>query len=123
MKRINFNLAERPAPFSLFRLGSPLLLALVQLYSAVAAVKTWDGSSSGDWAVGANWSGNAAPIAGDALVGVTRTLMSNTLPAGLLLSNLTFRGSNYVLIGNSILLSSGISCEQKSSACFPATRC
>jgi autotransporter-associated beta strand protein len=115
MKRINFNLAERPAPFSLFRLGSPLLLALVQLYSAVAAVKTWDGSSSGDWAVGANWSGNAAPIAGDALVGVTRTLMSNTLPAGLLLSNLTFRGSNYVLIGNSILLSSGISCEQKSN--------
>src|SRR5689334_6914196 len=29
-----------------------------------AATKTWDGSSSGAWGTGANWSGNTAPVSG-----------------------------------------------------------
>jgi len=32
---------------------------------ALAATRTWDGSTSTDWATGSNWSGDAVPAAGD----------------------------------------------------------
>jgi len=32
---------------------------------ALAATRTWDGSTRTDWATGSNWSGDAVPAAGD----------------------------------------------------------
>jgi hypothetical protein len=49
-----------------------LLLAILSLglplWSGLAAVKTWNGLGSGNWATGGNWSDGLAPEAGDDLV-------------------------------------------------------
>src|SRR5436190_1386394 len=51
---------------------TPLILILTMILSVqhpgAAATKTWDGSSSGNWATAANWSGSTLPVAGDDLV-------------------------------------------------------
>src|SRR5947207_77325 len=76
-----------------------------------AGIKTWDGSSSGNWATAANWTGGVAPATGDDLVfpaGVTRLIVTNNI-ASLTLRSLTFTGSNYVVRGVGITLTNGIS--------------
>src|SRR6267378_531194 len=89
---------------------------------AAGATKTWDGSSSGLWSIGANWSGGTRPQNGDELhfpQGVARRTMTNDI-ANLSVTFLWFlddNSTNYVLRGNSLTLGSGstaagIQCDQ-----------
>jgi autotransporter-associated beta strand protein len=78
---------------------------------ADAATRTWDaGGANANWTTAANWQGDAAPAAGDALVfpaGVVEIPTTNDFPDGTEFSSLTF-GKSYVLDGNRILLADGI---------------
>src|SRR5262245_45984641 len=58
------------------------LLCLLMLPSRAATIKTWDGSSSGLWSDGANWSGGTSPQNGDQLrfpQGTSHRTMTNNL--------------------------------------------
>jgi autotransporter-associated beta strand protein len=75
-----------------------------------AAVKTWSGEVSGDWINGSNWLGGEAPVDGDDLVfpsAAARFISTNDFPL-LQPRSLTFDGSNYVLHGNAMVLTHGI---------------
>ena len=81
---------------------------------ACAAFKQWSGSSSGNWNTAGNWTNNAVPVNGDDLVfpaNATRFTITNNL-AGLKLRSIIFSGSNYVLRGNFVTLSNGITANQ-----------
>lgn len=81
------------------------------------AVRVWSGSSSGYWSVGANW-GGTAPVSGDDLVfpsGAANLLNTNNL-TGLNLRSITFSGSGYIIRGNSITISNGISGQHAAGA-------
>ncbi len=82
-----------------------LLATFLLLFPCSAAIKLWDGSSSGLWSVGANWSDGTRPQNGDELhfpPGVSRRTITNDI------SNLQvtfiwftdFGATNYVLRGN-----------------------
>lgn len=93
------------------------LLLLLGL-NAQAAVKTWDGSSSGNWSTAANWTGNVAPVNGDDLVfpsGAANLLNTNNLTA-LRLNSIIFTGSGYTLRGNALTVTNGISGQQAAGA-------
>src|SRR5437867_711784 len=93
-----------------FRISLLLLSMLLTIPTASAVTKTWDGSSSGNWNSSANWTNNAVPVDGDDLVfpaNATRFTLTNNI-TGLNVKSITFNGSNYVLRGNSILLTNGI---------------
>ncbi len=92
------------------------ILFCLQCFVAIvsATVVSWDGSTSGDWTTGANWVGNAAPMAGDDLffgtpaVGGTK-VMNNNFPTGTDFASLQFTAGNYTLSGNRIdLTTSGV---------------
>jgi len=75
--------------------------------AARAEVKFWDGSSSGNWNVAANWTDGAVPVNGDDLVfpaGVARLNVTNDF-IGRIFRSITFQGSNYAVFGNSLTLS------------------
>src|SRR5262245_31599790 len=85
--------------------------AVLAGFHVAAATKTWDGSSSGNWATAANWSGDTLPVAGDDLVfpgGVTRLMMTNNFSPNRAFNSLTFLGTNYFLRGSPIILTNGI---------------
>src|SRR5262245_40877792 len=92
-----------------------LLLFILAPPLVQAAVKTWDGSASGLWNNGANWSGSTVPAAGDDLIfpaSVTRLLVTNDFSPNRAFSSITFiGGSNYFLRGNALLLTNGISSD------------
>src|SRR5689334_20487829 len=103
-------LDELNAPFSrpmrcVFAFMKTALLSSCLLGAALcasAATKTWDGSSSGNWATAANWSGGVAPIAGDDLVfpsGVSRLLTTNNFSPNRAFNSIALLGSNYFLHG------------------------
>src|SRR5947209_13803368 len=78
---------------------------------ASAAIKTWDGSSSGNWATAANWSGGTLPISGDDLVfpgSITRLTMTNNFSPNRNFNSITLLGTNYILRGNPLILTNGI---------------
>src|SRR5215831_20752573 len=74
-----------------------------------AAIKVWDGSSSGLWSVGANWSGNTPPQNGDELHfprGVSRRTITNDI-SNLQVTFVWFTdgdATNYVLRGNALTI-------------------
>jgi fibronectin-binding autotransporter adhesin len=78
---------------------------------AHATTKTWNGAVNNLWSNAGNWSGGV-PVAGDRIVfsatGSNRTTI-NDLAAGTVFYDITFLGNNYVVNGNAIGLSSGIS--------------
>src|SRR5438874_6347699 len=82
-----------------------VLTIFMLVHCARGAIKTWDGSSSGLWSVGANWSGGTRPQNGDELhfpQGVTRRTMTNDI-SNLSVTFLWFlngNSTNYVLRGN-----------------------
>lgn len=89
---------------------SSLLLSIIhlQISTAVAATRTWDGGGgNNNWSNAANW--NAAVAAGDDLVfpgnSVDATSLNNTndFPANTPFRSITFTGTNYSLRGNSII--------------------
>ena len=86
-----------------------MLLALAP--SAQAATKTWDGSSSGNWATGGNWSGGTAPNNGDDLIfpaGIAQLLVTNDFSPNRAFNSILIGGSNYVIRGNAVLVTNGI---------------
>lgn len=97
----------------------PFLLLVAFMPATRAAVKTWDGSSNGNWATGANWSGNTAPVAGDDLVfptGVTQLVTTNNFSPNRAFNSITILGANYVLRGNPMILTNGLRCGNASAA-------
>lgn len=83
---------------------------------ARAAVRIWDGSYSGYWSTGANWSGGVAPANGDDLVfqsGAAHLLNTNNL-SGLQLNSITFTGGGYDIRGNAVTLAAGIAGQHTS---------
>src|SRR6476646_4126137 len=86
-----------------------LLAILLLRPTASAAVKTWDGSSSGLWSLGANWSGSTPPQNGDELHfprGVSRKTITNDI-SNLQVTFLWFSdgdATNYVLRGNTLTI-------------------
>ena len=80
-----------------------------------AAVKTWDGSSSGLWGVAANWAGGVVPANGDDVIfpsGAANVVNTNNL--ALRLRSITFTGSGYTVRGNALGVTNGISGQQAS---------
>src|SRR5688572_5379856 len=87
-----------------------LAVFFVQTSFLDAAIRRWDGSSSGLWSAGANWEGGVAPANGDQLRfpggGVTRRTITNDLP-NLRPSFAFFEGADsggYILRGNALAL-------------------
>ena len=84
-----------------------LAAALALTQTALAATRTWDGSTSGNWSNGANWVGGVAPIAGDSLtfpVSATRYVTTNNFAAGTAFGGLAVQGSNYIFRGSQLVL-------------------
>jgi len=87
----------------------PALLFLAVVPIGAASIKTWDGSSSGLWSVGANWSGGTKPQNGDQLRfpgGVTRRTLTNDI-SNLQVTSILFPdtgATNYVLRGNALTI-------------------
>src|SRR2546426_3825506 len=105
-------------PSRRLQLASTWLWLLSSLLSG-AATKTWDGSSDGNWATGANWSGGPAPVAGDDLLfppGITRTNMNNNFSPNRAWNSVNFTGSNYVLSGSTVILTNGLRMGPKGTA-------
>jgi autotransporter-associated beta strand protein len=93
-------------------------ITLINPARLAAAVKTWDGSSSGNWSVGANWTGGVAPVNGDDVVlpsGAANLTNTNNL-SNLRLNSITFTGSGYTVRGNPITIANGISGQQAAGA-------
>lgn len=94
--------------------GLLTLLLLAGVMPARAVVKTWDGSSGGNWGTAANWTGNVIPADGDDLVfpsGAANLTNTNNI-AGLDLRSVTFTGSGYTVRGNAITITNGVSGQQ-----------
>ncbi len=87
-----------------FSLGSP---------AAHAATRTWDGGGTNNaWTNPTNWMGDVAPLAGDDLVfpaGAARLSHSNNFTGGTVFHSILFTGTNYIVSGNSLTLTAGIS--------------
>src|SRR5712671_547535 len=90
-------------------LRSLLVTVILAIHpAALAAIKTWTGSSSGLWSVSANWSGGK-PVNGDEihfLQSATRRTMTNDI-ANLQVTFVWFHDSgstNYVLRGNPLTI-------------------
>src|ERR1051325_5479895 len=95
------------AKFSrLLAITATLLLAMLPILMR-GATKTWDGSSSGNWATGANWSGGAVPAAGDDLVfpgGIMRTNTTNNFSPVRAFNSIPFTGTNYNVHGGIVIV-------------------
>ncbi|HEV8267881.1 MAG TPA: autotransporter-associated beta strand repeat-containing protein, partial [Thermoanaerobaculia bacterium] len=80
-------------------------------FSATAGTKTWSGTVSSSWNVAGNWQELAIPLSGDALVfpiGALTPTTSNNLAAGNVYVSITFQGSGFVVSGNALQLSGGV---------------
>src|SRR5689334_7775120 len=117
-KHLDFQLSLRDRGFGAFphltnlthlTLLLVLLASLLPYFPCSAAIRVWDGSSSGLWSDGANWAGGTPPQNGDELhfpPGVSRRTITNNI------SNLQvtfmwftdFGATNYVLRGNALTL-------------------
>jgi fibronectin-binding autotransporter adhesin len=95
-----------------------MLCSLLGAAGLQAAVKTWDGSSSGNWGTAANWTGGVAPVNGDDLVfpaGAANLVNTNNY-SSLKLNSITFTGSGYTLRGNALTVTNGVSGQQAAGA-------
>ena len=77
---------------------------------AHADTKTWTGAVNNLWSTPGNWNGGV-PAAGDRIAfgatGINRT-NTNDLAAGTVFYDITFLGNNYVISGNALGLTDGI---------------
>jgi hypothetical protein len=90
------------------------ILISVSTAIAHADTKTWTGAVDYLWSTPGNWTGGI-PAAGDRIAfsatGLNRTT-TNDLAAGTVFYDLTFLGSNYVINGNLLGLTDGITSSQ-----------
>src|SRR5580765_8266417 len=86
-----------------------LLATFLAHFPCSAAIKVWDGSSSGLWSAGANWSGGTPPQNGDELHfphGVSRRTITNDI-SNLQVTFVWFTDSdatNYVIRGSALTI-------------------
>src|SRR6266478_4265306 len=77
-----------------------------------ATLRVWSGGGGDSfWATAANWTNNAAPLAGDDLLfpaGAAQLSNSNNFAAATLFNSITLSGPNYTLDGNRISLNAGL---------------
>ncbi|MCU0785543.1 MAG: hypothetical protein MUF81_16135 [Verrucomicrobia bacterium] len=81
-------------------------------YTVSGPVKFWTGAgpTSGNWNDPQNWSSGVLPGNGDILIfpaGAARPVNTNDL-TGLVLSQIQFQGSNYVIYGNAFTLTNSL---------------
>jgi autotransporter-associated beta strand protein len=93
---------------------APIRLTYLEDHLA-PAVATWDGGGTdNNWTTAANWVGDVAPQPGDDLVfpdGVSRLTNANNFPAGTEFNSIRLTGPGYVITGNAVTLSAGISTQ------------
>lgn len=101
------------------RLTFALAFSLTLVGLSLEAQITWDGGGGDDnWTTGDNWAGNVAPSGGNSLIftGNIQTASTNTLANGSIVDGIQFTNDGstsaasgeFVLSGNSVTLSSGI---------------
>lgn len=102
--------AHKVRAASLRRAGMLKVEALEDRF--LLATRTWSGlGADANWATGANWVGNIAPVAGDDLIfpsGAARLANINNLAAGLSINSLAFTGGGYLITGNALSLAGNI---------------
>ena len=101
-------------------------VAVCALYTALAPTETlaqadrrWTGLSPDTnlWGDLRNWQGNTLPVAGDHLIfpaGAAQPTNQNSFAAGTAFGSITIEGSGYLLAGNAVQLSGGVSATQAS---------
>lgn len=76
------------------------------------APKLWTGAVNGNFNTAGNWSPSGVPAAGDDLIfqppPVTQLLVTNNFSPNRAFGSITFQGSNYIVRGNAIILSNGM---------------
>src|SRR4051812_43246858 len=93
----------------LMKMHFPVRIELLENRISPATL-IWDGSFSDKWSDAANWSTNHVPADGDTLVfpdAAAQKTNTNDVP-GLDLKAIQLNGLNYVISGNSITLSAGL---------------
>ena len=95
--------------------------------TTLTSTKTWTGAVSANWSDARNWSPQAIPVAGEALLfpaGVTRRSMINDLPAGTAVGPMTFKGdyNNYSISGNGLTLMGDLSFDFVDFVCNASVR-
>jgi hypothetical protein len=108
-----------------------LVLAFGLQHSAsLAADRSWTGNVSPFWMDAGNWSGGVAPVTGDNLLFTQGNLNSrsnyNNFPSGTTFGSITIsEGSivQYILAGNPITLTNGISASSQISSGAPVIDC
>ena len=95
------------------RLVALSILLVLCMSSAPAAVKLWTGAVDGNFDNAANWAGGT-PVSGDDLIFqqnslVMRLVVTNDFSPNRAFNSITIQGSNYVIRGNALLLTNGIS--------------
>jgi autotransporter-associated beta strand protein len=100
------------------KLTDSLGVTVTQSYTIVINPVTtlvWTGfGADANWTTPANWSGGAAPLAGDTLVfgagsGTAQKIANNDFPNGTTFAALRFLDSGYTINGNDLKLSAGLS--------------
>ncbi|HKX13188.1 MAG TPA: Calx-beta domain-containing protein [bacterium] len=96
-------------------LGAAMLLSTPTLQ---AASRTWDdgGLGNNNWSAAVNWAGDVGPSNGDSVV-FPSTLAGNShndLTAGTDIAGITLAGTNYIIAGNAIDLSTSLLSSQSS---------
>jgi autotransporter-associated beta strand protein len=96
--------------------GNDVTLTVGQL-PATGTTRVWDGGSGVDanWMTAANWVGDVAPVAGDALdfpAGAAQRNNTNNFPANTTFESIRIAGDSYFLNGtNAVVLNSGLRAE------------
>jgi autotransporter-associated beta strand protein len=99
------------------KLTDSLGVAVTQSYTIVinaATTLVWTGLGADDnWTTPANWSGGAAPLAGDRLIfgagtATAQKTANNNFPGGTTFAALRFLDSGYTITGNNLTLAAGI---------------
>lgn len=104
-KFLNFNIAP-------IQLSILLAMALAASSAGAASViRTWNGSTDGNWGTAANWTPSGSPAVAspfDSLIfsGTTRLATTNNLSTSV--SNLTFTAGGFAVNGNSLIIRTSI---------------
>ena len=72
------------------------------------SISTWVGGHGNNWSTAANWQGSQVPAAGAALVFSGTNTTTNDDIAGLSVASIELSSNNFVLGGNSLTVTSGI---------------
>ncbi len=87
------------------------LIAIFVCLTGSATVRTWTGNgTSSNWDEGGNWQNNTVPSVDDDIVfpEVAKKIVTNNLTAGIIFHSITITGTNYLLTGNGLGITFGL---------------